>query len=101
MNVAKYFVRTCMDKIRILPSTAWTISVSPRAIGRLGRPASHALASHVWHAAKCEKGGKMLTIFKNGRFDEYLEKLSQLADSDFEDAELMKSISAAFDIYED
>ena len=53
----------------------------------------------VWHAAKCEKGGKMLTIFKNGQFDRYLERLSQMADSDFADQELMKSISAEFDIY--
>jgi len=56
---------------------------------------------NVWHAASCEKGGKMLTIFKNGQFDLYLEKLSTLSDSDFEDAALMKSISAEFDIYEE
>lgn len=56
---------------------------------------------NVWHAARCEKGGKMLTIFKNGQFDLYLEKLSKLSDSDFADAELMKSISAEFDIYEE
>ncbi|WP_299530798.1 cupin domain-containing protein [Ulvibacterium sp.] len=56
---------------------------------------------HVWHAAKCEEGGKMLTLFKNGQFDLYLEKLSKLSDSDFADAELMKSVSAEFDIYEE
>ncbi|MEM1324719.1 MAG: cupin domain-containing protein [Bacteroidota bacterium] len=56
---------------------------------------------NVWHAARCEKGGKMLTIFKNGQFDLYLEKLSQLEDSDFQNAELMKAISAEFDIYEE
>lgn len=55
---------------------------------------------NVWHAARCEKGGKMLTIFKNGQFDQYLAKLSTLSDDDFADAELMKSISAEFDIYE-
>ena len=56
---------------------------------------------NVWHAASCKEGGKMLTIFKNGQFDLYLEKLSQLTDKDFEDPELMKSISAEFDIYEE
>ncbi len=56
---------------------------------------------NVWHAARCEKGGKMLTLFKNGQFDLYLKKLSKLSDSDFADAELMKSISAEFDIYEE
>jgi quercetin dioxygenase-like cupin family protein len=55
---------------------------------------------NVWHAARCTAGGKMLTIFKNGQFDLYLEKLSKLSDSDFEDAALMESISAQFDIYE-
>lgn len=56
---------------------------------------------NVWHAAKCEKGGKMLTIFKNGQFDLYLEKLSQLTDKDFEDKALMKAISEEYDIYEE
>lgn len=54
---------------------------------------------NVWHAAKCEKGGKMLTIFKNGRFDVYLERLSTMTASDFADAEGMKALNAAFDIY--
>jgi len=56
---------------------------------------------HLWHAASCTNGGKMLTIFKNGQFDLYLKKLSQLSDSDFEDTEFMKSVSAEFDIYEE
>ena len=54
---------------------------------------------HVWHAAKCEKGGKMLTIFKNGQFDQYLERLSNMSDSEFADKELMTAISAEYDIY--
>lgn len=55
---------------------------------------------NVWHAARCEKGGKMLTIFKNGQFDLYLEKLSKMSDAQFADADLMKAVSAEFDIYE-
>lgn len=56
---------------------------------------------HVWHAARCQSGGKMLTIFKNGQFDLYLERLSTLTDADFADAEKMAKLSAEFDIYED
>lgn len=56
---------------------------------------------NVWHAARCVEGGKMLSIFKNGQFDLYLEKLSQMTNADFEDAELMASVNAEFDIYED
>jgi len=55
---------------------------------------------NVWHAARCTQGGKMLSIFKNGQFDLYLERLSKMSDSDFENAELMKSTSEEFDIYE-
>ena len=54
---------------------------------------------NIWHAAGCKDGGKMLTIFKNGRFDLFLERLSTLTDSDFTDIELMKSINEEFDIY--
>ncbi len=56
---------------------------------------------NVWHAASCKNGGKMLTIFHKGQFDWYLERLSKMSDSDFDDAELVKSISAEFDIYEE
>ena len=54
---------------------------------------------HVWHAARCEKGGKMLSIFKYGQFDVYLERLSKMADEDFADEALMKKLNAEFDIY--
>lgn len=56
--------------------------------------------SLVWHAARCEHGGKMLTIFQPGRFDQYLERLSHMTDEQFADAALMQSVAEAFDIYE-
>lgn len=55
---------------------------------------------NVYHAAKCVKGGKMLSIFNNGQFDLYLKKLSTMSDKDFEDDELVKQVSAEYDIYE-
>lgn len=54
---------------------------------------------NVWHTAKCEKGGKMLSIFKNGQFDLYLARLSKMSDDDFANETLMKQVNAEFDIY--
>ena len=54
---------------------------------------------NVWHEAKCIDGGKMLTIFKNGQFDVFLEALSTMTSDDFSDKELMKAFNAKFDIY--
>ena len=54
---------------------------------------------NVWHEAICEKGGKMLTIFKNGQFDIFLERLSTMTSEDFADKEFMKAFNAEFDIY--
>ena len=59
------------------------------------------VAPNVWHEAKCKDGGKKLTIFKNGQFDIFLEQLSTMTQEDFSNAELMKSFSAKFDIYEE
>jgi quercetin dioxygenase-like cupin family protein len=55
---------------------------------------------NVWHEAICKEGGKMLTIFKNGQFDIFLEMLSKMTEEDFSNEELMKSVSNEFDIYE-
>ena len=54
---------------------------------------------NIWHAAESRNGGKMLTIFKNGRFDDYLERLSNMSADDFANTELMKSVNAEYDIY--
>ena len=54
----------------------------------------------VWHAAYCQHGGKMLTIFKHGRFDEFLERLSTMSNEQFSDKALMTSVAEEFDIYE-
>ncbi|MCK0159645.1 cupin domain-containing protein [Allomuricauda sp. F6463D] len=76
-------VQLIFDDVTLICKPGDTISIPPK----------------IWHAAKCEKGGKMLSIFKNGQFDQYLEKLSQMSDSDFANKDLMKSVSAEFDIY--
>lgn len=68
-------------------------------IGKVGDTIT--VPPNIWHAAKCEKGGKMMTIFKNGQFDLYLEKLSKMTEDDFSNKELMKSVAAEFDIYEE
>jgi quercetin dioxygenase-like cupin family protein len=54
-----------------------------------------------WHEAICTAGGKMLTIFKNGEFDVFLEQLSTMTEEQFADAAFMKSFSEKFDIYEE
>lgn len=56
---------------------------------------------NVWHEAICKEGGKMLTIFKNGEFDVFLEELSTMTQIDFSNKELMREFSAKFDIYEE
>lgn len=76
-------VEFIFDDERILCQPGDTITVPP----------------NVWHAAKCEKGGKMLTIFKKGRFDQYLERLSKMNEEDFANQERMNSVAAEFDIY--
>ena len=55
---------------------------------------------NVWHAAGPPAGGRMLTFFKNGRFDEYLSELGALSESQFQDQALMTSLAEKYDIFE-
>ncbi|MDA8595269.1 cupin domain-containing protein [Flavobacteriaceae bacterium] len=55
---------------------------------------------NTWHEAYCENGGKMITIFKNGSFDEFLEGFMHMDQSQFEDEAYMRAYSEQFDIYE-
>ena len=54
---------------------------------------------NVWHEAICEDGGKMLTLFKNGEFDVFVEELSKMTKEDFSNEKLMISVANKFDIY--
>ncbi len=67
----------------------------------LGEGDTITVPPNIWHEAKCVNGGKMLTIFKNGKFDVFLEELSAMNEDDFSNKKLMKSFSAKFDIYEE
>jgi quercetin dioxygenase-like cupin family protein len=67
----------------------------------LGEGDTITVPPNVWHEAKCREGGKMLTIFKNGEFDIFLEQLSTMTQKEFSNQEFMKSLKARFDIYEE
>lgn len=56
---------------------------------------------NMWHEASCKNGGKMLTIFKNGEFDIFLQQLSTLTEENFSNDSFMKSLSEQYDIYEE
>ena len=67
---------------------------------KLSRGDTLTVPPNVWHAAECKNGGRMLTIFKDGRFDQYLERLSNMTEQQFQDVALMKATSEEFDNYE-
>lgn len=67
----------------------------------LSRGDTLTIPPNTWHAAECKLGGRMLTIFKNGRFDQYLKQLSKMTDDQFRDTGLMKSVAGEFDIFEE
>ncbi len=56
---------------------------------------------NVWHEAKCPGGGKMLTLFKNGQFDQFLEALSTMTKEDFAAQGGIDAFKAKYDIYEE
>jgi len=64
-----------------------------------GRGDTITIQPMVWHTVKSELGAKLLTIFKNGRFDAYLEKMDALTPDDFKDEALMTSIAEDNDIF--
>lgn len=77
-------IRFNMDGETITVKTGDTLTIPP----------------NVWHSAECEHGGRMLTIFLEGRFDEYLERMNSMTLDQFQNAELMRSTAEEFDIYD-
>ncbi len=53
---------------------------------------------HVRHEVTCDKGGKMLTVFSPGGFDQYLAELASLSEEQYADHELMKALAEKYDL---
>lgn len=57
------------------------------------------LPPHTWHEVTCPEGGKMLTIFSPGGFDQYLAELATMTAEQFADAALMQSLAERYDTW--
>ncbi|MCI0552110.1 MAG: cupin domain-containing protein [Anaerolineae bacterium] len=54
---------------------------------------------NTWHDVKCAKGGKLITIFSPGGFDQYLEELASLSQEQFADEALMTALAEKYDTW--
>lgn len=54
---------------------------------------------HVWHGVRCEKGGKLLTIFSPGGFDRYLNEIALLSEAQWADESVMTSLAQQYDTW--
>ena len=53
----------------------------------------------VMHEAWCDKGGRMLSVFSPGGFDQYMEELASLPESAFEDESRMQALAEKYDTW--
>jgi len=54
---------------------------------------------HVWHDVRCERGGKLITIFSPGGFDLYLQALAGMTQEQFTDDALMTGLAEQYDTW--
>lgn len=71
------------DDETIMTSPGMTINIPP----------------NVWHEVRCLDGGKLLTIFSPGGFDDYLAELAGMAEEQFADAALMTTLAEKYDTW--
>ena len=53
----------------------------------------------VWHEVRSGSGGKLLTIFTPGGFDQYLTELAGLSEAQFQDSALMTQLGEKYDTW--
>jgi mannose-6-phosphate isomerase-like protein (cupin superfamily) len=54
---------------------------------------------HIWHDVSSPNGGKLLTIFSPGGFDEYLSTLAGMSKEEFDDADAMTRLAEKYDTW--
>lgn len=53
----------------------------------------------IWHEVSCPKGGKLLTIFSPGGFDQYLEELAGLSAEQLNNAAVVTALGEQYDTW--
>jgi quercetin dioxygenase-like cupin family protein len=53
-----------------------------------------------WHEVSCADGGRLITIFTPGGFDDYLAESKALSPGDAADPDLTKSLAERYDIWD-
>ncbi len=53
----------------------------------------------VWHEVTCEQGGKLLTVFSPGGFDQYLAEMASLTENQFTDDLFMTTLAEKYDTW--
>lgn len=71
------------DDATIIVTSGMTINVPP----------------HTWHEVTCPQGGKLLTIFSPGGFDQYLAELASMTETQFADTALMTALGEKYDTW--
>jgi quercetin dioxygenase-like cupin family protein len=54
---------------------------------------------NTWHDVRCERGGKLITIFSPGGFDLYLKALSGMSAAQFADEATMTALAEQYDTW--
>jgi len=53
----------------------------------------------LWHEVTCAQGGKLLTIFSPGGFDQYLVEMKTLTEEQFSDESFMTALAEKYDTW--
>lgn len=57
------------------------------------------IPAQVWHDVKSDKGGRLLTIFSPGGFDQYLSDLADLSPAQLQDEGFLTALAERYDIW--
>lgn len=52
-----------------------------------------------WHEVNCQQGGKLITIFSPGGFDQYLAELASLTEEQFADVPFITALGEKYDTW--
>lgn len=58
-----------------------------------------AIPTSLWNEVSCPAGGRLITVFTPGGFDQYLAQFARLDDATLQDPESVRRLDEEFDIW--
>ena len=96
-HLARHYHKAMTESFYILEGEVVFVFDDERVVATPGTTLT--IPPHIWHDVSCVQGGKLLTLFSPGGFEQYMEALAALSPAQLDDPARLQALAEQYDTW--